>query len=51
MDVYNKNIPLPFPLTKGESEHYSNEKIKKLGFEFTDILSGMRATANYYLGR
>lgn len=47
-DVYAKNIPLPFPLTIEESEHYDGQKLRNLGFEFTPIEVGMKITADYY---
>lgn len=42
VDVLEKNIPLPFPLTREESSRYSNDRIKNLGVEYTDLKVGLR---------
>lgn len=47
-DVLEKQIPLPFPLTREESEWYDGDSIRELGFEYMDISQGMRITADYF---
>lgn len=46
--VLEKNIPLPFPLFKEESNYYDGSSICQLGFEYTDVVEGMRKTAEAY---
>ena len=51
----SQGIPLPFPVTKAETELYSNEKGKEeLGIQYTSIAEGMaktyRAFKNVYSG-
>jgi nucleoside-diphosphate-sugar epimerase len=48
-EVNERNIPLPFPLTKAESEHYDGSKILELGVSYTPIARGMRETYAWFL--
>ena len=48
-DINKKRIPLPFPLTKTESNYYSGDKIKKLGATYTDINEGLRKVWQAYI--
>ncbi|MCR5459265.1 MAG: NAD-dependent epimerase/dehydratase family protein [Acetatifactor sp.] len=47
-DVLSRGIPLPFPLTKTESETYADEKMKMLGVEMTALVQGMRETYAWF---
>lgn len=47
-DVVAKQIPLPFPLTKEESEHYDGTRAEELGFDYTPIEEGMAVTFDYF---
>lgn len=47
-DVLEREIPLPFPLTKQESEWYDGTAVKELGLQYTDIAKGMKITADYF---
>lgn len=47
-DVTERQIPLPFPLTREESEWYDGSSITELGFQYTDISKGMKITADYF---
>lgn len=47
-DVLERQIPLPFPLTKQESEWYDGTAVKELGLQYTDIAKGMKITADYF---
>jgi len=49
--INEKNIPLPFPLTKEESNYYDGKAIAELGLEFTDKVSAMKETYQDYLRR
>ncbi len=40
--VYEKQIPLPFPLRAEESEHYDGGKVKELGVSYIDLAKGIR---------
>lgn len=42
--ILEKNIPLPFPLLKEESNYYSGEKAMGLIGEYTGLLDGMKET-------
>ncbi|MCM1044942.1 MAG: NAD-dependent epimerase/dehydratase family protein [Candidatus Gastranaerophilales bacterium] len=48
-DVIEKGIPLPFPLTDEESEHYDGERVTELGVTYTPIGEGMAETFRAYL--
>ncbi len=41
-EILSRGIPLPFPLTKEESNIYSGEMAKQLGIDFTDLKEGMK---------
>lgn len=43
-DIQERNIPLPFPLTREETQRYRGELVKELGVSFTPIEQGMRET-------
>ena len=47
-DVLGRGIPLPFPLSKAESETYVGGKIKKLGVEETPFVQGLRETYEWF---
>jgi len=47
-DVLNRKIPLPFPLSKAESETYDGGKMKKLGVEETPFVYGLRETYAWF---
>lgn len=49
-DVLEKGIPLPFPLTKEESQWYDGNRISELGVQYTPVEQGMTVTAEYYQG-
>ncbi|MBR1478474.1 MAG: NAD-dependent epimerase/dehydratase family protein [Lachnospiraceae bacterium] len=45
-DIYGREIPLPFPLTKEESEDYDGRTVKSVleGFSYTPVEEGMAET-------
>ena len=43
-EATEQGIPLPFPLSMEESEHYIGDRAKELGISFTDVISGMEMT-------
>lgn len=47
--VNEKGIPLPFPLTKAESNYYDGSRIKDLGMIFTSEEEAMRETYKAYI--
>lgn len=48
--VFEKNIPLPFPLLKEESQQYDGSKIEKeLGFEYTELTAGLKETFEWFM--
>ncbi|MBR4731151.1 MAG: NAD-dependent epimerase/dehydratase family protein [Lachnospiraceae bacterium] len=47
-DVLARGIPLPFPLTKAESETYAGEEMEKLGVEETSFTQGLRETYEWF---
>lgn len=47
-DVLGRGIPLPFPLTKAESETYDGERMKRLGVELTPFVQGLRETYEWF---
>ena len=47
-DVLARGIPLPFPLTKDESETYAGEEMEKLGVEETSFTQGLRETYEWF---
>lgn len=47
-DVQEREILLPFPLTRQESEWYDGTAVKELGLQYTDISKGMKITADYF---
>lgn len=49
-DVLEKGIPLPFPLTRAESERYAGGKARELGVEFTALEDGLRETYAWFTG-
>ena len=48
-EIEERGIPLPFPLTKNESEHYIGDRIKALGFTSTDMNEAMAETFLSYV--
>ncbi len=40
--VYERQIPLPFPLRAEESERYDGTKVKELGVSYIDLAEGIR---------
>lgn len=48
-DVLDRDIPLPFPLTREESQWYSGERVKELGVQYTSVEAGMKETFEEYL--
>lgn len=48
-DIWDKGIPMPFPLVKEESEIYEGDFLKKQGFEFTPLEAGLRESMEDYL--
>ncbi|MBR1852294.1 MAG: DUF4125 family protein, partial [Lachnospiraceae bacterium] len=48
-EVEDRQIPLPFALTRAESELYSDMKLRRLGVEYTPITEGMRETFEWYV--
>ena len=46
-DINAKGIPLPFPLTKAETNHYDGSKLNSLGMKYTDDVTAMRNTYLY----
>lgn len=49
--VLEKGIPLPFPLTKAESECYDSAKARALDAEFTPLAEGLRESYAWFLSR
>ena len=49
--VQEKGIPLPFPLTKEESESYDASKARSLGVRFTDLSEGLRESYQWFLSQ
>ena len=47
-EVLEKGIPLPFPLTREESQWYDGGRVAELGITYTPIERGMAVTAEYY---
>lgn len=47
--INEKGIPLPFPLTKEESNRYNGDEALVLIDKYTDLTEGMRATVAAYL--
>jgi len=50
-DVLERGIPLPFPLTRAESEYYLGEKSKALGVGFTPLEDGLKETFLWFCER
>ena len=50
-DVVERGIPLPFPMTKLESESYDGSKALKLGVGFTPLEEGLRESYAWFLGQ
>lgn len=48
-DVLERGIPLPFPLTKEESESYDGTSGEGLGVSFTPLAEGLRETYAWYV--
>lgn len=48
--VYEKQIPLPFPLLLEESERYDGSKIKKLGISYVTVEEGLCRSYLHFLG-
>ena len=46
--VLARQIPLPFPLLKEESEWYDGSAIESIGFSYTELLDGMRETLAWF---
>ena len=43
-----QQVPFPYPIVKAESEKYDGSALEKTGFEYTDIIEGMKeAWENY----
>lgn len=49
--IFEKQIPLPFPLTREESNWYNGEKVLQLIGSYTQLSDGLRETANYEMGQ
>jgi nucleoside-diphosphate-sugar epimerase len=49
--IDEKGIPLPFPLTKEESNYYDGSKLLELGIKYTDRVTAMRETYQSYMRR
>ncbi|MBP5263315.1 MAG: NAD-dependent epimerase/dehydratase family protein [Lachnospiraceae bacterium] len=49
--ILERGIPLPFPLTKAESEDYDASKSVKLGFENTPLSEGLRESYIWFLSQ
>lgn len=47
-EVQERQLPLPFPLMRQESEWYDGTAVKELGLQYTGIAKGMKITADYY---
>ena len=47
-DVQERGIPLPFPLTKEETERYDDQKILTIFDDFTPFREGLRETYAWY---
>ena len=47
--VLEKGIPLPFPLTKAESEHYDSSKAMAMGFGEAPLSKGLRESYAWFL--
>ncbi|MBR1701763.1 MAG: DUF4125 family protein [Lachnospiraceae bacterium] len=48
-EVEERQIPLPFALTRAESELYSDAKLRQLGVEYTSIADGMWETFAWFV--
>ncbi|MBQ8116770.1 MAG: DUF4125 family protein [Lachnospiraceae bacterium] len=48
-EVEDRQIPLPFALTRAESELYSDAKLRQLGVEYTPVVEGMQETFVWYV--
>jgi hypothetical protein len=44
-----QQIPLPFPLTKEESQYYVSTQIQELEVEYTPMEDGMRETFQWFI--
>lgn len=49
VQIYERQIPLPFPLRMEESERYDGEKVKAMGISFVDLAEGIRRCYKYYI--
>jgi len=48
-DIQAKNIALPFPLTKDETELYCGEQVRELGVNYTPIEQGMKKAYEFFI--
>ncbi len=48
LQVYEKQIPLPFPLRMEESERYDGSKVKALGVAYIALEDGIRNCYHYF---
>lgn len=50
VQIYEKQIPLPFPLTMEESERYDGSKVKELGIVYVGLVDGVRRSYQHFKG-
>ncbi len=48
-EAFMQQVPFPFPISSIESERYDGSALESAGFEFTDMVAGMKETWNYYV--
>ena len=48
-EAFMQQVPFPFAISRAESEEYDGSALEKTGFEYTDILTGMKETWEYYV--
>ena len=44
-----QQVPFPFAISRAESEEYDGSALEKTGFEYTDVVTGMKETWEYYV--
>ena len=42
-------VPFPYPISKAESESYDGSALAETGFEYTDIIEGLKEAWEFYV--
>ena len=48
-EAFMQQVPFPFAISRAESEEYDGSALEKTGFEYTDVVTGMKETWEYYV--